>query len=71
VTVEPRQDTEVNVAVYNNSSNTTTRQQERTNGLGGKEVDIYIENVVRQGLMTGRYDNVMGQSFGASRRGVV
>lgn len=59
------------VNVYNQSSNTQTRQQERSNGLGGKEVDIYIEDIVRRGINDGRFDGVMGQSFGASRRGRV
>lgn len=59
------------VNVNNLSSNTTMRRQERNNGLGGKEVDIYIEDLVRRGINDGRFDGVMSQSFGASRRGRV
>jgi len=59
------------VNVYNQASGTTTRQQERTNGLGGKEIDIYIEQIVQRGITNGRFDAAMGQSFGASRAGRV
>jgi tape measure domain-containing protein len=59
------------VNVYNQAAGTSTRQQERSNGLGGKEIDIYIEEVVKNGMARGRYDGVMGQSFGASRRGAI
>jgi tape measure domain-containing protein len=57
------------VNVYNQASGTTTRQQERNNGLGGKEIDIYIEQIVQRGISSGRFDAAMGQSFGASRAG--
>lgn len=69
VTVEPRQETEVNVAVYNQAPGTTTRQQERVNGLGGKEIDIYIEQIVQRGITNGKFDNAMSTSFGAMRAG--
>lgn len=59
------------VNVYNQAAGTTTRQQERTNGLGGKEIDIYIEQIVQRGISNGRFDSAMGQSFGASRAGRV
>lgn len=68
-TVAPAPEMVVNVT--NNSSNTTMRQTERQNGLGGKEVDIYIEDLVRRGINEGRFDGVMGQSFGARRAGRV
>lgn len=59
------------VNVYNQAAGTTTRQQERTNGLGGKEIDIYIEQIVQRGISNGRFDAAMGQSFGATRAGRV
>jgi hypothetical protein len=59
------------VNVYNQATGTTTRQQERTNGLGGKEIDIYIEQVVQRGMTNGKFDNALGTSFGASRVGRV
>jgi tape measure domain-containing protein len=62
---------DVTVNVINKAEGTATRQQERTNGLGGKEIDIYVEQIVTRGINSGRFDTAMGQSFGASRRGVV
>ena len=59
------------VNVYNQAAGTTTRQQERSNGLGGKEIDIYIEQIVQRGISNGKFDAAMGQSFGASRAGRV
>jgi tape measure domain-containing protein len=59
------------VNIYNQAQGTTTRQQERTNGLGGKEIDIYIEQVVQRGMTNGRFDNALGTSFGAQRQGRV
>lgn len=59
------------VNVYNQAAGTTTRQQERSNGLGGKEIDIYIEQIVQRGITSGRFDSAFGQSFGASRAGRV
>jgi len=59
------------VNVYNQAVGTTTRQQERNNGLGGKEIDIYIEQIVQRGITSGKFDAAMGQSFGASRAGRV
>lgn len=59
------------VNVYNQAAGTTTRQQERVNGLGGKEIDIYIEQIVQRGISNGRFDAAMGQSFGATRAGRV
>jgi tape measure domain-containing protein len=59
------------VNVFNQAPGTTTRQQERSNGMGGKEIDIYIEQVVQRGMTNGRFDNALGTSFGASRTGRV
>lgn len=61
----------VTVNVINNANGTTTRQQERSNGLGGKEIDIYIEEVVRRGMASGSFDGTMSTVFGASRIGRV
>lgn len=62
---------EITVNVINQASNTTTRQQERSNGLGGREIDIYIEEVVRRGMVSGAFDTTMSSAFGASRIGRV
>jgi hypothetical protein len=61
---------EVTVNVYNSTS-ANTRVQERQNAMGGKTIDIFVEDIVNRGLATGRFDSAMRASFGASRLGRV
>lgn len=62
---------EVTVNVYNQAEGTTARQEQRANPFGGKEIDVYIEKIVGTAMANGRFDNVLGANFGASRVGRV
>lgn len=61
---------DVTVNVYNNS-NSKVRTEEKTDSNGNKMIEVFIEQVVKNGMASGRYDGVMQTSFGASRIGRV
>lgn len=59
----------VNVIVNNNGSRTKATTEERTNANGHRDVVVSIEDIVEGGMGSGRYDAVMGKSFGLGRKG--
>lgn len=69
VSVDPAS-SDVTVNIYNNSD-ARVRSEERTDSMGNKMIEVFVENLVKNGLAAGRYDGVMQTSFGASRIGRV
>lgn len=63
-------DSKVTVIVNNNSSNSTTRQEERNDGMGGKTIEVWIDDVVSRNLRTSgtKTRQAMKSEFGASER---
>lgn len=59
----------VSVIVNNYGSGTKTTQEQRTNANGEQEIVVSIHDVVEAGIGSGRFDGVMGKTFGLSRRG--
>jgi lambda family phage tail tape measure protein len=59
----------VNVTVINNANGTKATTQESTNSKGEKQITIMVEELVEQGLGSGRFDKVLGNSFGVGRKG--
>lgn len=58
------------VNVYNQSSDTETRTEERENSDGSRSVDVFIVNKVNKAIGEGRFDKSFGMTYGLSRRGV-
>lgn len=61
---------DVTVNIYNDSQS-QVRTQEKTDPMGNKMIEVFIEQVVKNGMSSGRFDGVMQSSFGASRVGRV
>jgi hypothetical protein len=62
---------DVTVIVNAPPGSSVSRQEERRNPFGGREVEVWIEAAVNKGISSGRFDNAMAQSYGASRMGRV
>ena len=58
----------VTVNIYNNSD-ATVRQEEK-NTPDGKQLDIFIESVVKSQMASGKYDGVAGARYGLKPQGV-
>lgn len=58
----------VTVNVINNAGARVTTQESQTPG-GGQRIDVMVESVVSNGIQSGRFDSVMGASFGLRRSG--
>jgi tape measure domain-containing protein len=58
------------VNVYN-SAGANVRTNETTDSQGGRVLEIYVENIVRQGLSSGRFDGAMRQNYNLTRPGRV
>jgi hypothetical protein len=67
--VDAREEPQVNVSIYNNANNTTTRQRETTDSRGNKTIEVMIEEVVKGAFASGKMDPVMQQGYGLSRQG--
>lgn len=52
-----------------NQSGAEVEQKESTGPNGEKTIDILIAGRVREGLLTGKFDSAMKQSYGLSRKG--
>jgi tape measure domain-containing protein len=61
---------DMTVNVYN-SSGANVRTNETTDSQGGRVLEVYIENIVRQGLSSGRFDGAMRQNYNLTRPGRV
>lgn len=62
-------DAQVNITVINNASNTEIQQQERSGPNGERMIELVVMNKVKEGIASGAFDKVMGQSYGLNRRG--
>lgn len=60
--------TPVTINVINQSGN-NVEQRETTGPNGEKTIDILITGKVREGIASGKFDKVMQQSYGVSRKG--
>lgn len=58
----------VTVNVINNNGSEVKTQQRKTAG-GGMEIDVLIDNKIREGLNNGRYDREMQSNFNLNRSG--
>lgn len=56
------------VNIYNNAPDTSVRAQE-TETPNGRRLEIFVEEVVRKGLVSGRFDNTFRGAFNLSRAG--
>jgi len=64
-------DANVTVNVINNAEGTETRTEEHQNSESGeKEIRVFIENVVNEGLAKGRFDRPNGARYGLRPKGV-
>jgi tape measure domain-containing protein len=61
--------TPVTVNVYNNASNTKTKQEETTDSNGNRQINIIIEEAVQNGFASGKFDKTLNSQFGVSRKG--
>lgn len=61
--------TPVTINIINNSSG-QVEKTETTGPNGEKQIEILITNKVREGVMNGKFDKVMSQSYGLNRKGV-
>lgn len=59
----------VQVVVNNNGSNTKATTSETATPGGGRRIEVVIQDAVESGLGSGRFDNVMGKSYGVNRKG--
>ncbi|CAH0169842.1 phage tail tape measure protein [Roseomonas sp. CECT 9278] len=62
---------DVNIVVNNTAPNTRATATERTNSLGGREIEIAVVALVQDAMAKGQMDGVMRQSFGVARRGAI
>ncbi|WP_319417424.1 tape measure protein [Marispirochaeta aestuarii] len=60
----------MNVTIINNSSNSSVRTEEETGANGDKEVRVYIENLVTQGIARGDFDKAHNRRYGLVPKGV-
>lgn len=59
----------VNVIVNNFGSGSKVTKQEQTNSKGERDIIVTIEDVIESSMGAGRFDSVMGKSYGITRRG--
>lgn len=59
----------VNIVVNNNASGVEVMAQSSTSSDGAKQIEIFIEKKVREGLANGSFDRIMRGSYGLSRVG--
>lgn len=52
-----------------NQTDSSVQQRETTGAGGEKTIDILISSRVRDGILSGKFDGAMKQSFGLSRKG--
>lgn len=52
-----------------NNSNAEIRQSEGTGPGGERTIEVLIQNKVREGILTGKFDSPMKSAYGLSRRG--
>jgi lambda family phage tail tape measure protein len=58
----------VNVNVYNNAG-VEVQTESSTSSDGTKQIDVYIERKIKDGIASGSYDRVMRGSYGLTRVG--
>ena len=58
------------VTVINNSENSAVRTEESTRANGEKEIMVFIENIVDQGIARGRFDKSNAKRYGSVPKGV-
>jgi hypothetical protein len=59
------------ITVNNNTQNAQVRTRESSDSRGNKQIELIIEEVVRGGISSGRFDQTMNRSFGLNRAGRV
>ena len=58
------------VTVINNSENSAVRTEENTRANGEKEIMVFVENIVDQGIARGRFDKSNAKRYGSVPKGV-
>lgn len=58
------------VTVINNAADSSVRTEEQTDASGDRQIRVFVENIVEQGVSSGRFDRANSRRYGLAPKGV-